>query len=83
MRKFRQALWYCTVQFKEYAFLQVGAVIVKGDAVLGKGHNRMPEGCEQLPWSDDETMPLESKYPYGNIHIITLVYLYMHKQVNC
>ena len=46
-------------------FLQVGAVIVKRDTVLGKGYNRMPKGCEELPWSDDEKEPLDSKYPYG------------------
>ena len=31
----------------------------------------MPVGCEQLPWSDDEKAPLESKYPYGDKHTYT------------
>ena len=35
------------------------------NTVLGKGYNRMPKGCELLPWSDNEKEPLNSKYPYG------------------
>ena len=25
----------------------------------------MPEGCDSLPWGDNEHDPLNSKYPYG------------------
>ena len=47
--------------------VQVGTVIVNKSEgkVLGRGHNRMPEGCDSLPWGDNEHDPLNSKYPYG------------------
>ncbi|KAJ3646921.1 hypothetical protein Zmor_007517 [Zophobas morio] len=49
---------------------QVGACVVdvKG-SILGSGYNKMPNGCESLPWSrnhkhrDHETV-LYTKYPY-------------------
>ena len=44
---------------------------MNSDDVLGIGHNRMPKGCEELPWDRNEKAPLESKYPYGNTHIHT------------
>ena len=45
--------------------LQVGTVIVNYEKILSRGHNRMPDGCESLPWDDNEQNLYTSKYPYG------------------
>ena len=47
--------------------MQVGTIIVNRNEgkILGRGHNRMPNGCDKLPWNDDYHDLLNSKYPYG------------------
>ncbi|XP_078138871.1 deoxycytidylate deaminase-like [Centroberyx gerrardi] len=43
---------------------QVGACIVNQEnKIVGIGHNCMPDGCDQLPWSRDGEW-LDKKYPY-------------------
>ena len=50
---------------------QVGAIIVDPNTkeVLGKGWNKMPEGCEdRFAWSKGDNDILKTKYPYGKFY---------------
>lgn len=54
-----------------YYLGQVGAVVVKGGKVVGRGWNRMPLGCEtRFSWQRDKDKPIEEgKHYYGMIII--------------
>uniref|UniRef100_A0A3Q3AAS5 Deoxycytidylate deaminase n=1 Tax=Kryptolebias marmoratus TaxID=37003 RepID=A0A3Q3AAS5_KRYMA len=43
---------------------QVGACIVKDGKIVGTGYNAMPNGCTDLPWSNDNPDWLQKKYAY-------------------
>jgi len=56
--------------------LQVGAVIVKGNKILGTGYNGMPSG-----W--DNNCEDEIKWPNGDIRFLTTKPEVLHAETNC
>ena len=39
--------------------------------IVGIGYNGMPNGCsdDELPWSREAESKLDTKYPYGTMHL--------------
>jgi dCMP deaminase len=56
--------------------LQVGAVIVRGNKILGTGYNGMPSG-----W--DNNCEDELKWPNGDIRFLTTKPEVLHAETNC
>jgi len=56
--------------------LQVGAVMVKGNKILGTGYNGMPSG-----W--DNNCEDELKWPNGDIRFLTSKPEVLHAETNC